>query len=128
MSRSFMRCGTAAVRLPVKNSLSRSAGASPKYSRSSTRGRGRGISARGSSFATRCPRLVHIWIRRETAAWRASRPQARAGPARRRVRGALGDRRAHRAVRSLAGRGGAQGVEVSAPLRSTLAGSRRYCS
>ena len=27
-----------------------------------------------SMLASRCPRLVHTWIRRETAAWRASAP------------------------------------------------------
>ena len=38
MSRSFMKRGMASVRLPVKNSESRSALDSPKYSSSSTRG------------------------------------------------------------------------------------------
>ncbi len=46
------------VRLPVKNSVSRSASLRPKYSRSSTRGRGRRMRPSGSSCATRWPRLI----------------------------------------------------------------------
>src|SRR5882762_371219 len=64
---SLLRPGIAALRLLVKNSVSRSASDNPKYSRLSTYGWARSCRPRGSRLAIKCPRLAYTWIRRDTA-------------------------------------------------------------
>ena len=119
----FHALGTASVRLPVKNSVSRSAGDRPKYSRSSTRGRGWCVRFSGSSFATGLairPDLDEARYRRLLGAGRAARSRVglrRSRGGNPRLLGACGDVRLDLAVRPLTGYRRGETLKVSTPTR-----------